>query len=126
MPNSDSSSLKIELLDVGTEKYGDCLVCELGDRRILIDGAHPGDYKTRGDRPSIPTQLKEIFKSAAPYKFDLLVVTHCHSDHIGCLPTLVSQGPIEGFSTPEGGRVNHGRQTFCGAARGGLLPSPRR
>ena len=95
MPNSDSSSLKIELLDVGTEKYGDCLVCQLGDRKILIDGAHPGDYKARGDRPSIPAQLKEIFKSEGPYKFDLLVVTHCHSDHIGCLPTLVSQGTIE-------------------------------
>ena len=95
MPNPDSSSLRIHLLDVGTEKYGDCLVCELGDRKILIDGAHAGDYKDRGDRPSIPSQLEELFGHAAPFKFDLLVVTHCHADHIGCLPTLVAQDTIE-------------------------------
>jgi len=91
----DSRSLRIHLLDVGTEKYGDCIVCELGDRRILIDGAHAGDYKDRGERPSIPSQLQELFGHAEPFKFDLLVVTHCHADHIGCLPTLVSQGTIE-------------------------------
>jgi len=98
MPSLDSTSLTIHLLDVGTEKYGDCIVCELGDRKILIDGAHAGDYKDRGDRPSIPSQLEELFGHPEPFKFDLLVVTHCHADHIGCLPTLVSQGTIEADS----------------------------
>ncbi len=95
MPSNDSSALRIHLLDVGTEKYGDCLICELGERRILIDGAHAGDYKNRGDRPSIPTQMEELLGHSAPFEFDLLVVTHCHADHIGCLPTLVSQGTIK-------------------------------
>ena len=90
-----TASLQIHLLDVGTEKYGDCIVCELGQRRILIDGAHPGDYQARDDRPSIPDQLEQLFGHAAPFKFNLLVVTHCHSDHIGCLPTLVSKNIIE-------------------------------
>ncbi len=95
MPQLTPASLKIHLLDVGTVKYGDCLVCELGDRRILIDGAHPGDYQGRDGRPSIPEQFEEIFGHAAPFSFDLLVVTHCHSDHIGCLPTLVEEQTIE-------------------------------
>jgi beta-lactamase superfamily II metal-dependent hydrolase len=95
MPRNGTSALKIYLLDVGEEKYGDCIVCELGERRILIDGGHAGDYRRRGARPSIPEQLERIFGHGAPFHFDLLVVTHCHSDHIGCLPTLVSQGTIQ-------------------------------
>jgi hypothetical protein len=95
MNSLDAAQLKIHLLDVGTEKFGDCLVCELGDRRILIDGAHIGDYRRRGERPSIPEQFQELFGHAAPFKFDLLVVTHCHADHIGCLPKLVADRTIE-------------------------------
>jgi beta-lactamase superfamily II metal-dependent hydrolase len=95
MPRNDSAALKIHLLDVGEEKYGDCIVCEVGGRRILIDGAHSGDLKRRNERPSIPEQFERIFGHGAPFHFDLLVVTHCHADHIGCLPALVSQRAIE-------------------------------
>jgi beta-lactamase superfamily II metal-dependent hydrolase len=95
MNSTDAGSFKIHLLDVGTEKYGDCLVCELGNRRILIDGAHAGDYQHRGNRLSIPEQFEQLFGHGPPFKFDLLVVTHCHADHIGCLPTLVSQNTIQ-------------------------------
>jgi beta-lactamase superfamily II metal-dependent hydrolase len=80
--------LTIHLLDMGKEKYGDCLVCQSGDRTILIDGGHPADYRGRTCK-SIPDQLREIFGHEPPFKVDLLVVTHCHSDHIGCLPVLI-------------------------------------
>ena len=78
------------LLNMGKTKYGDCIVVECGGKKILIDAGHPGDDKDRDDRPSIPSQLEEIFGHEAPFHFDLLVVTHCHQDHIGCLPKLVA------------------------------------
>jgi beta-lactamase superfamily II metal-dependent hydrolase len=85
--------MKLYLLDMGAKIYGDCIVITNGDRRILIDGAHPGDWKSSSSTPSIPDQLKSILGSS-PFHFDLLVVTHCHLDHIGCLPKLVSDGTV--------------------------------
>ena len=35
--------MRINLLDVGRTRYGDCLLVRSGERSILIDGAHPGD-----------------------------------------------------------------------------------
>ncbi|MBZ0089281.1 MAG: MBL fold metallo-hydrolase, partial [Thermoanaerobaculia bacterium] len=46
---------------------------------------------------SIPEQLAEIFgveDPAGPFGFDLLVVTHAHQDHIGCLPEMVDRGVV--------------------------------
>lgn len=80
--------MDIYLLDVGNTKYGDCLVVLQGNRSILIDGAHPGDQSR------LAGQFKIIFDQAGPFHFDLLVVTHCHSDHIGCLPKLVEDGTV--------------------------------
>lgn len=80
--------MEIYILDVGQTKYGDCLLLVRGSRKILIDAGHPGDT----DR--IAAQLKKVLNQDAPFKLDLLVVTHCHSDHIGCMPRLVSDGTI--------------------------------
>ncbi len=93
-PASDAQSLKIHLLDMGTEKFGDCILARLGARTILIDSGHPGDFQRRGDSPGIPEQLEQLLGHAAPFAVDLLVVSHCHSDHIGCLPTLVGNGDL--------------------------------
>lgn len=85
---------EIHCLDMGHERYGDCLVVRVGDRTLLVDGGHPQDIDNRGfGFPSIPEQLAAIFGPATPrpYPLDLLVVTHCHADHIGCLPALVKR-----------------------------------
>jgi beta-lactamase superfamily II metal-dependent hydrolase len=79
---------------MGRTKYGDCILVQSADKTILIDGGHPGDYKDRDDRPSIPSQLEKVLGHEAPFHFDLLVVTHCHQDHIGCLPYLVANDII--------------------------------
>jgi beta-lactamase superfamily II metal-dependent hydrolase len=91
---ADADSLTIWLLDMGTEQYGDCIVCRRGDRTILIDGGHPGDFEDRNGFKSIPNQLAAILNKQPPFDIDLLIVTHCHRDHIGCLPALVENGVL--------------------------------
>lgn len=76
------------MLDMGKKQYGDCLLITHNERTILIDGAHPGDENL------LKPQFRKILKKAPPYDIDLLIVTHCHSDHIGCLPALVKSGTI--------------------------------
>ncbi|MGH7131319.1 MAG: hypothetical protein ACREJO_05175 [Phycisphaerales bacterium] len=85
---------RIDALDVGSTKYGDCLVCQIGAHKILIDGSHPGDQNAHPPTESIPAQMARVLGTQAPFTFDLLVVTHTHSDHIGCLPTLVGTGIV--------------------------------
>jgi beta-lactamase superfamily II metal-dependent hydrolase len=87
---SNGSSLRLYLLDVGTQQYGDCILCQLGNRFLLVDGGHPSDFRGTTGHDSIPTQLEQIFGHRAPFPIDLLVATHCHLDHIGCLPDLVA------------------------------------
>ena len=90
-PSATDAAARFEvyLLDMGLEKYGDCLVIRAGNRTILVDAGHLNDHKPRGGFESIPQQLAAIFGHEAPHEFDLVVVTHCHGDHIGCLPKLV-------------------------------------
>lgn len=93
--STSETTFRVHLLDVNRERYGDAIVLELGSKTILIDGAHPGDDKPKaGAAPSLPEQFQEIFDRPGPYRFDLLVVTHTHRDHIGCLPAMVSAGTL--------------------------------
>jgi beta-lactamase superfamily II metal-dependent hydrolase len=79
----------VRLLDMGDEKYGDCIVVQIRGKRILIDAGHVGDTE------SISTQLRSVLRTGgAPVHFDLVIVTHTHQDHIGCMPTLVQAGVI--------------------------------
>lgn len=80
--------MQINLLDMGAEKYGDCLLVTHQEQTILIDGAHPGDESF------IRSQLKKVLKKNSPFDLDLLIVTHCHTDHIGCLPAMLEKGYI--------------------------------
>ncbi|MGB9364632.1 MAG: MBL fold metallo-hydrolase [Xanthobacteraceae bacterium] len=87
--------MKLHLLDMGDKKYGDCILIIKDGRSILIDGGHPGDHLPLENSPSIPEQLEELFGHPKPFPISLLVVTHCHSDHIGCLPDLVASDIIK-------------------------------
>ncbi len=93
--NSPANQFLIYLLDVGTQQYGDCILCRFGKTTVLIDGSHPRDSVAHDDHPSIPDQLAKILGGGPPFPIDLLVVTHCHVDHIGCLPTLIKTGQLD-------------------------------
>src|SRR5580692_3993718 len=85
---------KYYVLDMGSEKYGDSILCVFGDTTILIDGGHRSDYAGQSGFDSIPEQLSQILGVKPPFKISLLVVTHCHADHIGSLPQMVTSGDL--------------------------------
>jgi beta-lactamase superfamily II metal-dependent hydrolase len=76
----------VYLLDVGSEQYGDSIFCKFGTESILIDGAH------LSSKDEIKKQLTELFKATQTHEVSLLIVTHAHTDHIGCLPELIEEG----------------------------------
>ncbi len=87
---------RYHFLDVGEQKYGDCIVVEFGQTRVLIDGSHEKDFFGQDGFESTPEQLQIIFEGeATPHPITLMVVTHCHQDHIGALPMLVAQDVIK-------------------------------
>ena len=87
-------SFKVHLLDVGPEEYGDAVLLEFDDVTVLIDGAHPADHTGREGHPSIPDQLDELLGGTRPHALSLLIATHAHLDHIGCLPRIVKDKVI--------------------------------
>ncbi|MBZ5728028.1 MAG: MBL fold metallo-hydrolase [Acidobacteriia bacterium] len=123
--NGNTGSLKLHLLDMGREQYGDSILCVLDDRTILIDGGHPSDWPPREEYPSISEQLEAILGHPAPFSVDLLVVSHCHSDHIGCLPAAVAAGGLTArFALVADEQFGFGR--LAGDAPGGpLTPAVR-
>jgi beta-lactamase superfamily II metal-dependent hydrolase len=86
--------LDVHFLDVGAIQYGDSILCRRGDTTIYIDGAHPADYEGQTGYDSLPEQMRQILGIEPPFTVDLLVVTHCHGDHIGCLPKFVASGDL--------------------------------
>lgn len=90
-----SSPAKVHLLDIGSgsgHQYGDCLLCEFGDVSVLIDGGH------RGDEELIMEQCQQLLGQDSPVTVSLIIITHPHDDHIGCIPSLVDQGLLRADS----------------------------
>ena len=104
-------------LDVGATRYGECTLVRFGDLAVLIDGSHEGDFEPKAGHASIPEQLAEIFGHAPPFTITLLVVTHCHADHIGCLPRLVKEAVINpSWALITDHKLGFGRGEFDGDA----------
>ncbi len=75
---------RIEMLPA---EYGDCLWIEYGtgrkNHRILIDGGTPASF------PALETRIKSL--PGPDRRFELLVVTHIDSDHIGGVLKLLER-----------------------------------
>jgi beta-lactamase superfamily II metal-dependent hydrolase len=87
-----ASDIKVHLLDIGSGKkhqYGDCLLCQFGDVSVLIDGGH------RGDEDLVLSQLEKLLGQTSPVTVSLVIISHPHDDHIGCLPSLVAKGKLK-------------------------------
>jgi beta-lactamase superfamily II metal-dependent hydrolase len=89
-----AGALRIHLIDIGDREYGECLLIEAGGKRILVDGGHQGDEVPDGAYVGIAQQLRDL-GGAQKVAIDLLVLSHAHADHVGCLPDLVSGGVID-------------------------------
>src|SRR5262245_40546595 len=88
-------ALRVHLLDVGSEEYGDALLLDVAGKIVLVDGAHPGDETGDDRHPGIPDQIGDLLGiDKPPYTVDLLIVSHAHDDHIGCLPKLVADAVV--------------------------------
>lgn len=114
--------VRINLLDVGPEEYGDALLCEFGNVTVLIDGAHPGNHRASGDHRSIPDQIGRLLNRQPPFHFSLLIISHAHLDHIGCLPRLVQDHIVEfDWALVTDPQLGWGRGT--GEDRDSLIPN---
>ncbi len=89
-----STAPRVFLLDPGPEPFGDCLLVQAGGKTILIDGGHASGFGGQPGTSSIPEQLESILGAPPPFDISLLVVTHCHSDHVGCLPEMMAAGML--------------------------------
>jgi beta-lactamase superfamily II metal-dependent hydrolase len=89
-----SERFAVHLLDVGPEEFGDAVFCQFGDKTVLIDGAHQSDARSQEGHPSIPQQLQNLTNQQGSVRVSLLIVSHTHDDHIGCLPELIQGGKL--------------------------------
>jgi hypothetical protein len=72
---ADSKPFRVHFLDMGTRKYGDCMLVECGGKSVLIDGGHAGDQKaSSGGHRSIPEQLQKVLGHPPPFEIALLIV----------------------------------------------------
>jgi len=86
-----NASFKIHLLDLGrgaSHQYGDCVLCQFGPVSVLIDGGHSNDADI------ILPQLQSVLNQSPTVHVNLIITTHPHDDHIGCLPRLVADGQL--------------------------------
>jgi hypothetical protein len=55
--NNRERDMRLHLLDMGDEKYGDCIVIVNGRKKVVVDGEHIGDFRSRGPSPGSKGQV---------------------------------------------------------------------
>ena len=83
--------LEVHFLAVGN---ADCALIRRGECAVLVDGGEPGD----SDR------IVEYLRRHGVDRLELVVATHGHADHVGGLPGVLEQVPVErllvGYTEP--------------------------
>jgi competence protein ComEC len=82
--------LSITMLDVG---QGQCILLRSGERTALIDCG--GSEDNAGDIAA------DYLQTVGVTRLDLLVLTHCHSDHANGVPELLSRLEVSALVLPQ-------------------------
>lgn len=86
-----AGSMSVTALDVG---QGQSVLLRLGDRLVLVDCG--GDsYDSAGDVAA------DYIQDAGFCKVDLLVISHCHSDHANGVPQLLERLEVSVIALPD-------------------------
>lgn len=78
----------IHYIDVG---QGDCILIQVNNKNLLIDS---GPSTNRKD-------LLNYLKKINIKKFDYIIATHPHDDHIGNMDTIIKRYNVEKFYSPK-------------------------
>ena len=85
---SEDNPFQIQFIDVGE---ADCILIKSNDEYILVDAGNNKDGNN----------LVEYFKSIGITKFNYVVGTHPHEDHIGGLDYIIREFDIDHFLMPD-------------------------
>lgn len=83
-----SDNMIIHYIDVG---QGDCILIQANDKNMLIDSG-PSSSRNR---------LTKYLKKLNISKFDYVIATHPHEDHIGNMSTIIDAFNIVNFYAPK-------------------------
>ncbi|MBE6063292.1 MAG: MBL fold metallo-hydrolase [Clostridium butyricum] len=93
---SSSNNMVVHYIDVG---QGDCILIQVNNKNLLIDSG-PSSSKHK---------LMKYLKKLNISKFDYVIATHPHEDHIGNMSTLIDSFNITNFYAP---KVSDNSKTF--------------
>lgn len=86
--NNLNNNMIIHYIDVG---QGDCILIQVNNKNLLIDS---------GPSTSRKSLLKYLNKIKVK-KFDYIIATHPHEDHIGNMDTIIKRFNVEKFYAPK-------------------------
>ena len=86
--NYDADNLQIYYVDVG---QADCILIRYKDKNLLIDAGNNEDG----------AKIVTYFKSLGITKFNYVIGTHAHEDHIGGMNTVIDNFDIDKFYMPD-------------------------
>lgn len=84
---ADDYPMSVHVLDVGK---ADCIFITCEGKNILIDAGETSIYKF----------VNEYLRKMRVKKIDQLILTHQHSDHVGCMSYIVNEFDIKSFMMP--------------------------
>lgn len=76
--------LEVHFIDVGN---ADCILVRQGEHNMLIDSGNPGYYQL----------IVDYLDRHGVEKFDLVIATHAHADHIGEMADIIRTFPVDRF-----------------------------